>query len=364
MSSVTDDRLPRRRTVVREYLGALSDPHTYSLVHNRTALFGFAWGIPVPIFSVGVDLIISGHGSVARSLTEHPFHILFLLHPILFAFVFGAFGTVRRRMDRQIVHLVGELEQTVAGLAQANERLEDLDHLKAQFVANVTHELKTPLVAIRGYNESILDLRFGPLTPKQKGGLEVAVRNIDRLQKLIEELLDFERIEAGALKLELSEFDLVPAVEAALESMRPAIESRKLTAQRQLPASLRVQADRDRIAHVFLNLLSNAVKFTPEGGTIGVDAKEENGRARITVWDHGLGIPAEAQKFLFTRFWQADGGSRRRHGGTGLGLAIVKGILDAHGAPIRILSTPGAGTRAEFELPLAVPVESVKEGMP
>jgi signal transduction histidine kinase len=362
MSFVTDARLPRRRTVVREYLNALGDPHTYNLFHNRTALFGFAWGIPVPIFSLGVDLVISGHGSIPRCLAEHPFHLFFLLHPLLFAFIFGAFGTVRRRMDRRIVHLVGELERTVAGLAQANETLKDLDRLKAQFVANVTHELKTPLVAIRGYNESILELRFGPLTPKQQGGLEIAVRNIDRLQKLIEELLDFERIEAGALKLELSEFDLAPAVEAALESMRPAIEARKLTARRQLPVSLWVRADRDRIVHVLLNLLSNAVKFTPEGGTIGVDAKEEDGKARITVWDQGAGIPAAAQKFLFTRFWQADGGSRRRPGGTGLGLAIVKGILDAHGAPIRIQSAEGRGTKAEFELPLAVPVESVKEG--
>ncbi|HXX95276.1 MAG TPA: HAMP domain-containing sensor histidine kinase [Planctomycetota bacterium] len=363
MSSATDVRLPGRHAVVRDYLDAFRDPHTYNLFHNRTALFGFVWGIPVPVFSLGLDLLLSHPTSLGRCLEEHPMHIFFLFHPFLFAFVFGAFGTVRRRMDRRIVHLVGELERSVAGLAQANDRLKELDQLKAQFIANVTHELKTPLVAIRGYNESILELRFGPLTPKQQGGLEVSVRNIDRLQKLIEELLDFERIEAGALKLEIADFDLIPAAEAALDSIRPAIESKRIAAERRLPGSLRVRGDRDRIVHVLLNLLSNAVKFTPEGGTLGIEATEEGGRARIAVWDRGAGIPEAAQKFLFTRFWQADGGSRRRHGGTGLGLAIVKGILDAHGAPIRIQSAEGAGTRAEFELPLSVPVEAVKEGM-
>jgi len=364
MSSVTDARLPRRRTVVREYLGAFAEPRTYDLFRNRTALFGFVWGLPIPLFSCALDLWLSGHGSLGRCLSEHPIHVVFMLHPLIFAAVFGAFGTVRRRKDRQIVHLVSELERHVAELAGANEKLKDLDRLKSHFVANVTHELKTPLVAIRGYNESILEGRFGPLTEKQRGGLEVSVRNIDRLQKLIEELLDFERIEAGALRIQVGDFDLVPVVELALEAVRPQAEAKGLRLERGLPGTLLVRADRERIAHVLLNLLSNAVKFTPEGEAIGVDAREEGGRAQVTVWDRGSGIPAAAQKFLFTRFWQADGSSRRKHGGTGLGLAIVKGILDAHGAEIRIDSAEGAGTRASFELPLAQVVECVKEGKP
>ena len=191
------------------------------------------------------------------------------------------------------------------------------------------------------------------------------MRNIDRLQKLIEELLDFERIEAGALTIQVGDFDLVLVVELALEAVRPQAEAKGLRLERGgLPGTLLVRADRERIAHVLLNLLSNAVKFTPEGEAIGVDAREEGGRAAVTVWDRGSGIPAAAQKFLFTRFWQADGSSRRKHGGTGLGLAIVKGILDAHGAAIRIDSAEGSGTRASFELPLAQVVEPVKEGTP
>jgi len=153
-------------------------------------------------------------------------------------------------------------------------------------------------------------------------------------------------------------------IEAALEAMRPQIEAKRLAVERRLPESLPVSADRERIAHVLLNLLSNAVKFTPEGGSIGIDASGEAGRAAIAVWDRGAGIPEAAKKFLFTRFWQADGGTRRKHGGTGLGLAIVKGILDAHGVEIRIDSVEGSGTTARFELPLARVAEPVKEGSP
>src|SRR5437867_3517329 len=113
MSSDTDARLPGRRTVFREYLRAFAERHTYDLFRNRTALFGFVWGLPVPVFSLGLDLWLSGHGSPARGLAEHPFHLFFLAHPFLFAFLFGAFGTIRRRKDGQIVHLVGELERHV-----------------------------------------------------------------------------------------------------------------------------------------------------------------------------------------------------------------------------------------------------------
>src|ERR1043166_1867939 len=231
--------LPRRRAVVREYLGAFKDLHTYNLFRNRTALFGLAWGIPVPLFSMGFDLWLSGHRSFASCLAEHPIHFLFLVHPLLFAFLFGAFETIRRRKDAQIVHLVGEQERHVAELAHANRKLQELDRLKARFVANVTHELKTPLVAIRGYNETILEGRFGPLTDKQRSGLEVAVRNAERLRKLIEELLDFERIEAGALTIHSSEFDLIPVVASALEMFRPEIDSRRIAVELELPQELR-----------------------------------------------------------------------------------------------------------------------------
>lgn len=352
---------------VREFLSALAVRRTYSPARNPYVAIGFLWGLPVPFFALGLHAWVTGSAPAPGLIAQHPIHVFFLLHPLLFAVVFGAMGTIRQRKDRQIARLVLTLERrarqltdTATELQGANDRLRELDHLKAQFMANVTHELKTPLVAIRGYNESILEGRFGPLTDKQREGLAVAVRNVDRLQKLIEELLEFERIDSGSLKLNLTDFDLGSLVLGTLESFRPQIEARKLSVQLRLPEPLPVHADRDKIGHVLLNLLSNAVKFSPDGKALGVDARvgEEDGQVWVSVWDRGPGIATDAQKYLFTRFWQADGSSRRRYGGTGLGLAIVKGILDAHGSTIRIVSKEGNGTSAEFTLPLGEAVPS------
>lgn len=300
--------------VVREFFHALRERHTYS-PRNLYAVFGFLWGLPIPFFAL----------LVGRSL-PWAVHVLFFAHPLLFAVIFGAMGTVRRHK---------------------NEQLKALDQLKAEFVSNVTHELKTPLVAIRGYNESILEGRFGPLTDKQRDGLAVAVRNVDRLQKLIEEILEFERIDSGQVTLRPEDFDLVPLIRSTVENFRPVLEKRRVTVRSRLPASMIVHADREKIGRVLLNLISNAAKFTNEGTSIGVDAEE----GVVTVWDQGPGIPAAAQRHLFTRFWQADKMVARRHGGTGLGLAIVKGIVEAHSGTIDVASDAD-GTRVRFTIPL------------
>jgi signal transduction histidine kinase len=345
---------PRYGAPVSEFFAALRTPRTYRPFRNPYALFGFLWGLPVPVFSCCIDLWATGNAFSLSILWEHPIHLFFLAHPILFAVVFGALGSIRHRKDREISHLVAELEHHGEELASANERLLDLDRFKAEFVANVTHELKTPLVSIRGYNEAILEERFGPLTEKQRGGLEVAVRNADRLQRLIEELLEFERIDSGTIDLAFSEFDLVPVVQATLRSFQPQVEAKRLQVSLELPDGLWVRADADRIGRVLMNLVSNAVKFAPDGAAFGVRASANGERAHVAVWDRGPGIPESAQKNLFTRFWQADGSSRRKHGGTGLGLAIVKGIMDAHGSKIRVDSREGQGTSVQFDIPLSV----------
>lgn len=340
-------------SAVREFLLALRDPRSYSLHANTYARFGLLWGLPIPVVSIALHA--GAAGSFAPVWAAWPIHLFFLLHPAFFLAIFGAMGTVRHRKDRQIGKLIRELQHHVDELAAANERLKELDKLKAEFTANVTHELKTPLVAIRGYTEGILEERFGPITEKQREGLSVAARNVDRLQKLIEELLEFERIDSGSLNLEPSSFDLVPLVQATFRNFQPQVDQKALEVRLKLPESLHVHADRERISRVLLNLVSNAVKFSPADRPVGVNvrADSERGKALVTVWDQGPGIPTAAQRYLFTRFWQADGSVGRRHGGTGLGLAICKGILDAHGSAIQVVSTPGAGTMVHFDLPLA-----------
>lgn len=363
-SDINTDKLihpSTQGTAVREFFAALWDSHTYAILKNDYAIFGLLWGLPIPLFSIAFHRWFAGGWDPV--LHAWPVHMFFLMHPIVFSVIFGAMGTVRRRKDRQIADLIEKLERHVRELAEANEKLKELDRLKAEFMANVTHELKTPLVAIRGYNESILEGRFGPLTEKQRDGLVVAVRNVDRLQKLIEELLEFEKIDSGQIRLHVSDFDPLPLVQAAVKTFQPQIEEKRLAVQLRIPESLRLRADRDKIAHVLLNLLSNAVKFSPPDRIVGVDAKvgREDQEALVTVWDQGQGIPTAAQKYLFTRFWQADGSSRRKHGGTGLGLAICKGILDAHGSTIRVVSSESEGTHVSFTLPLGAEIPAAKE---
>lgn len=344
-----------RRPALKNFLEALKDPYTYNPRKNAFTLFGLLWGVPLSAFSIFIDSWVIGHPHRMALFWEEPVHLLFLAHPFLFGIVFGAMGTIHKGQDRKIADLLEKQRSHLEKLDRTNGELKKLDQLKTQFMANVTHELKTPLVAIRGYNESILEGRFGPLTPKQKEGLSVAVRNIGRLQKLIHELLEFERIESHAYRPNAGEFDLVPLLQMVLTNFQPQIDEKRLVAEVSAPKTLAVCADYEGIRRVLLNLLSNAVKFTPEGGRFGITIRTAliNARAMIKIWDRGPGIAAEAQQFLFSRFWQADGSSRRKHGGTGLGLAIVKGILDAHAAPIQAESVPGFGTSFEFELPLA-----------
>jgi signal transduction histidine kinase len=344
-----------RLPALGEFFTALGDSHTYDPRRNAFTLFGLFWGIPISIFSMVIDSWVIGHPHRIALFWEQPVHLLFLIHPLLFGIIFGAMGTVRQGQDRRIALLLKNQEGHVAQLAKANLDLKKLDELKIQFMANVTHELKTPLVAIRGYSESILEGRFGPLTSKQRDGLEVAVRNVGRLEKLIHELLEFERIDSNAYQPSLTDFDLIGLVRLVLTNFEPTIEAKHQTLQLRLPERLTVRADSEGIRHVLLNLLSNAVKFTQAGSSLGVNAKaSEDGRqALVTVWDQGPGIPESARRFLFSRFWQADGSAKRKHGGTGLGLAIAKGILDAHGSTLQAASTPGSGTMMHFDLPLA-----------
>jgi signal transduction histidine kinase len=334
-----------RRPALRAILTALKDPFTYNLRRNIFTLFGFLWGLPLSAVMIILDLWVIGHPQRLLQFWREPVHLLFLIHPFVFAVVFGAMGTVHAGQDGKIEGLLEEQRRNL-------DDLKKVDELKSQFMANVTHELKTPLVAIKGYVESILEERFGPLTDKQRGGLRIAARNVARLQNLIQEILEFERIDSHAYEPHASDFDLVALVRLTLSNFQPQIEEKQLALQTALPEHLEVRADYEGIRRVLNNLESNAVKFSGKGAAIGVEIRPGGAATEIEVevWDRGPGIPPEAQGNLFTRFWQADGSSRRRYGGTGLGLAIVKGILDAHGSAVRVSSTPGAGTSIRFPL--------------
>ena len=246
----------------------------------------------------------------------------------------------------------GRFAGTVAVFHDVTE-LKRLENLRREFVANVSHELRTPLTAIRGYAET---LRDGALQDPGRAQEFVRVihRHAERLQELIDDLLDLSRVEQGKASLSLGPVplrDLVTQVEAVI---RPLALERKHTLTLDLPEDLPFPwADRGRLAQVLINLLDNAVKFTPDGGRISLSASVREGRVVLTVADSGIGIPPEEIDRIFERFYRVDRSRDRREGGTGLGLAIAKHLTLAMGGTSEVESLPGRGTTFRVSFPVA-----------
>jgi PAS domain S-box-containing protein len=240
-------------------------------------------------------------------------------------------------------------------LETLNAELKSLDEMKSALLANVSHELHTPLVSIKGYTEMILKRRLGPLTPEQERGLGVALKNIDRLVEMIDNLLSFSRMEKGETQLHLEDVPFWQLVDEAVELVGERVRKKNVTITTQYEADdLIVRADRTKLGQVLTNLLTNAVKFNREGGRITIAARRgDRGFIEVDVEDTGIGIPAEEQEKIFERFYQVDASPSRKYEGTGIGLSIVRDILRLHGCSIRVTSEAGKGSVFTFTLPLA-----------
>ena len=202
--------------------------------------------------------------------------------------------------------------------------------------------------------EYLLDLYSDQLDQDVLEGLEAIDQGTGRLQALVNDLLDFSRMESGRLKMTFGPVYLGSVIDQAEQEMRSAIEEKGIQFVREgTSEALSVRGDYDRLVQVFVNLLDNAAKFTPSGGTItvGVDL-EEDGHVRAAVADTGIGIPPDHQEKVFDRFYQVDGSSTREYGGAGLGLSIVKTIMDGHGGRIWVESPPGKGATFVLTLPV------------
>ena len=261
------------------------------------------------------------------------------------------------QMAERLKENVLKLEDSNRRLASLNEELKELDRMKSDLLANVSHELRTPLTAIKGYTDYILEGKLGPIGEKQERGLVVIQRNLERLSRSINALLDFSTMDVGRISLNLQPFALPLLVEQIHQTLRSELERKQLRFETELPRELRpVIADRDKLAHVLENLVINAIKFTPQSGLIRISARREDTRGKgaveVSVSDTGIGIPEDQIGKIFNRFHQVDGTTTRRFGGVGLGLAIVRSILDAHGAAIKVESREGQGTTFRFWLPV------------
>ena len=230
-------------------------------------------------------------------------------------------------------------------------RLRRFEELKNDLVATVAHEFRTPLTSLRMAVHLCTEQVAGPLTEKQAELLQAAREDCDRLQAMVDDLLDLSRIESGRVEL----FPLPTAVSSLIES---AVEKHKadadaaglkLSADFPLP-EIRVLADHERIGHVFSNLIGNALRYTPKDGSIKLGAQSSNGAMRFTVTDTGKGLPREYQERIFEKFFRVpDEGPK----GSGLGLYIAREIVRSHGGDIGVESEPGKGSAFWFTLPAA-----------
>jgi PAS domain S-box-containing protein len=236
--------------------------------------------------------------------------------------------------------------------------LRESNRLKDEFLATLSHELRTPLNVILGWTRMLL---AGHLSDSARDhALRLIDRNAQAQAQLVNDLVDMSRVTTGKLRLELEPVALVPALEAALESVRPAADARRLEFETAWgDRDLVVLADPTRLQQVVWNLLSNAVKFTPDGGRISMSAVAEPGRVRLEVADTGIGIDPAFLPHVFDRFRQAESGTTRAYGGLGLGLAIVHDLVRLHGGTVEVRSD-GHGKGATFVVSLRASGEPVR----
>ncbi len=229
--------------------------------------------------------------------------------------------------------------------------------LRREFVANVSHELKTPLTSIRGFLETVLDPR-PPSAEEQRRFLGIALRQTQRLQTLVDDLLQLSRVEqmAEAVTLRVAEVSAADITTDAVEVCGQLAAERSVSLRADVPPDVLLRADPDLLGRALVNLLDNAIKHSPPGEEVLVQCGLVGGRVRWRVVDHGPGIEARHLPRLFERFYRVDKSRSRREGGTGLGLAIVKHIVAAHGGEVGVESEPGRGSRFWFAVPQNGPV--------
>jgi len=264
----------------------------------------------------------------------------------------GAERRTLRWMVTPTRDLLGEVVGLTVTLRDVT-REREIDRMKTEFVSTVSHELRTPLASIKGSLHLLLSDEHLVLDETQRHLVDISLKNTDRLIRLINNILDISKMEAGHIHLDLEAHRPIDFVELAVDGIRGFAESRRITIEAEVEPDLpTVQVDFDRMVQVVTNLLSNAIKFSPEGERVTVGARRDGAELAIWVRDHGRGIAPEDVGRLFRKFQQLDGSNVRAVGGTGLGLAICRGIVDEHGGRIGVDSALGAGATFTVRLPL------------
>ena len=276
----------------------------------------------------------------------------------------GRYADVRMPVELSGNREMRQIASTFEELALAIEEREQILHsdilqlreyeqMKSDFVATVSHELRTPLTSMRGALGLLLSGAAGPLAPQGRELLLIANQNTERLIRLINDILDIEKIESGTITVRRDRCDVKEVLEATIAGVAGYAREHGVRVHLAALASPEVMGDQDRLIQVFTNLISNAIKFSEAGGEVTVTLDVTSGVTQVRVRDRGPGISPEFQGRIFGKFQQAESSASRRHGGTGLGLAIARAIVERHDGTIAFTTSAGAGTTFLVELPCA-----------
>jgi signal transduction histidine kinase len=246
-----------------------------------------------------------------------------------------------------------EIRDLTGAFNRMAARLGEIDRLKDEFFTGISHDLRTPLAAIRWSADLLHTGALGSLTAKQMRLAETIQSSSRRLLTLVGQIVELGRLRAGRLQLDLRPTDIRRVIDEALDEVRPLAELGALHLEVDAPESLpRVAADGERVQQIVTNLLANAVRFTPTGGRVAVSVSTESGEVFVRVTDTGVGIPADLVAKIFDPYEQA----HRGRGGSGVGLTVVRGLVEAHGGRVWVESEEGKGSAFTFTLPVASPV--------
>ncbi|MGB7954353.1 MAG: HAMP domain-containing sensor histidine kinase [Candidatus Nitrosopolaris sp.] len=252
-----------------------------------------------------------------------------------------------------------ELYEQVKGsneeLERANEHLLATERAKEEFISMISHELKTPIVPLKGYAQMLLRPKFmGAINEKQKKAINSMLRNIEKLQALVDDVMDVYKLDLGKIKFSNCYTDIGTLINQTIAELRPLTSAKQIDLSEDIRDNGQVLCDPDRIEQVLSNLIKNSIDFVPDkaGGKITVRVEKDNtNNVTLTVEDNGIGIKPDKADKLFQKFYQIDTGATRRHGGTGLGLVICRGIVEAHGGKIWVDTAHKNGTAIKFTLP-------------
>jgi len=253
-----------------------------------------------------------------------------------------------------------ELEKSQLIIEKKNIELEKLNNIKTGFLNITSHELRTPMSSIKGYTQMLLKQKLGGINEEQKSAIEVVLRNVDRLDHLIQDILDVSRLESGTMKFIQENTTVGRMMEEIVETMQFSAALKDIKLNTEIEKSIPdLFIDQGRIIQVVINLTNNAIKFSPNKSVINLKVKKKQEDVLFEIQDFGRGIPKDKQEKVFEAFYQVDSGTDMKFGGAGLGLAIARGIVIAHGGKIWVESEgkPGKGSRFRFTLP----IKSVKD---